>query len=257
MTRCIEYYEKCEKDGCDWCDKDKETVRTIEEYIKFYKHLEELGVPKNTTIVGVPEGAIRPLIREKDAEIKAKVISSISKSLKSGKHPVTGKFSKNNLFSESEIKSILDQERQVKQFKEEHPAFNDISDKVTQTVMDLNNDQVKEKVIEAITEKNVILSDKELDAIITDADHRVLEAAAAQRKNAPPDEPTPPLTEQEDLANYDGDDQITNAEKISFLTEHILKPQHVLFFQEMVDAGEAEDLFEAMTTVLDRVCEMG
>jgi len=38
--------------------------------------------------------ALQPLINEKNEEIKGKAISSIQKALESGKHPVTGKYSK-------------------------------------------------------------------------------------------------------------------------------------------------------------------
>lgn len=42
------------------------------------------------TIVAVPEGAIRPLIRERDTEIREKSILSVKKSLESGFKPGKG-----------------------------------------------------------------------------------------------------------------------------------------------------------------------
>ena len=106
--RCVEYYDKCEREGYDWCEKEPETVRTITEYIKLYKQLEILGVPRDTTIRGVSETAARPLIRKRDIKVREKVMLSVSKALESGKHPKTGKFLKDRQITMKMVESLVE-----------------------------------------------------------------------------------------------------------------------------------------------------
>jgi len=106
MVRCIEYYDKCESDGCNWCDKEPETVRTIQEYIKFYKELEILGVPRDATIRGVSETAARPLIRICDENIRQKAIIKCSERLNPNSKGGRGNTKK---LTESKVKEILEE----------------------------------------------------------------------------------------------------------------------------------------------------
>ena len=82
---------------CDWCkvrenietlkrlcEKDDDTWREMERVADFTK--------QNPTIAELTGGAMRPLIRETNEQIKQKAISSISKALESKKHPITGEF---------------------------------------------------------------------------------------------------------------------------------------------------------------------
>lgn len=108
MVRCVEYYDKCEREGCDWCEKDPTTVAEIQEYIKLYKDLEILGVPRTLAIARIPEGAARPLIRNRNEDVRAKALSSISNALESGKHPVTGKFLKDKQITVKVVEAVIE-----------------------------------------------------------------------------------------------------------------------------------------------------
>ena len=68
---------------------------------KFVEFVEE-----HPTFVGLTEGTIRPLLREKNEEVRVTAIESIEKSLESGKNPVTGKYT-DKLPSESDVKKVL------------------------------------------------------------------------------------------------------------------------------------------------------
>jgi predicted RNA methylase len=94
LTRCLQFYQKCERDGCAWCGKEHDAIHYIEEYIKLLKELEASGIPWDTTIVEIPEGAARPLFLERNSKIREKAIESIAESLKTHKNPLNGQFLK-------------------------------------------------------------------------------------------------------------------------------------------------------------------
>ncbi len=104
MSRCLEFYEKWAKDP-NWCEKSPEAVRLINNYMKLMDILECRGVSRETTNVGVTEGACRPLFTEKDPNIKEKAILSIKNSLETGKNPITGKFKKK--ITAGDVKKII------------------------------------------------------------------------------------------------------------------------------------------------------
>lgn len=82
---------------CDWCkirenieilkrlcEKDDDTwkeMETVADFVKEYPAIAELT-----------GGAMRPLIRERNNQIKQKAILSLSKALECKKHPITGEF---------------------------------------------------------------------------------------------------------------------------------------------------------------------
>ena len=68
MTRCEEFYDKVEKDG-NFCGMSESTVNEVKQVIVFKKEHTEFSV--------FSENAIKPLIREQDPEVKAKVISLV------------------------------------------------------------------------------------------------------------------------------------------------------------------------------------
>jgi hypothetical protein len=73
------------QDSCaDACGLDDETVRQVKSVADFCE-----GKPE---ISGLSTNAVMPLIRIQDEEVRDKAISSVSNALKSGKHPITGKF---------------------------------------------------------------------------------------------------------------------------------------------------------------------
>lgn len=102
MTRCESFYEKWKRCG-NFCEASPETAREIEEYLDFR---EETGIS------GISQSAARHLIREKDAEIKARAILAIKKSLETRKELGTGKFAKtNDMISEKQVVSTLAERR--------------------------------------------------------------------------------------------------------------------------------------------------
>jgi len=76
MSRCLEFYQKWEKDP-NWCEKCKDSVRKINRYIDLLDDFETKGIPKDKTIVFLPEGSARALISIQDENIKEKAISHI------------------------------------------------------------------------------------------------------------------------------------------------------------------------------------
>jgi hypothetical protein len=149
MVRCVEYYEKCEKDGCDWCDKDPDTVRTIKRYIEFYKELETLGVPRDATIVGISEGAARPLFGICDERIRQKAIIKCSERL----NPKQGAGRRNTKkLTEAKVKEILEEveielrNEMTEQIRAERIAsgVQEESEEQTTTTEAISNDNIKE-----------------------------------------------------------------------------------------------------------------
>lgn len=117
MTRCKEFYDKWEKEP-NWCEKCPDAVKLIDNYIKLTKELENLGIPKETTLVGLTERAARPLLAEKDPIVRDKVIESVKKDLES-KKDASGKFVK-KLNAESIEKTIkkIKQEQSAQKSKQ-------------------------------------------------------------------------------------------------------------------------------------------
>ena len=99
--RCEEYYEKWKKDP-NWCEKCQSAVSRINNYFDLAGELESKGIPKETTFVGLSEGAARPLFTEKNPVVKAKAISHVEKLLKR-ETPTGGKYKKKITIGEVKI----------------------------------------------------------------------------------------------------------------------------------------------------------
>lgn len=112
MVRCDEFYEKWKRCG-NFCEKHEKTADEIDKYLTFIEGLEE---GEQRAFAPFSARTLRPLINEKDTEIKGKAIITIKKSLNSGKDLVTGKITK-NLPTEAKIKTLI-----TKIKKEEIPA---------------------------------------------------------------------------------------------------------------------------------------
>ncbi len=104
MTRCKEFYDKWRRDP-NWCEKCKSAVSQINSYLGFIDELESRGVPREFTLVNLPESAIRPLFTEKDPNIKEGAIVSVKNWLETGKNPITGEFKKK--ITSGEVKKII------------------------------------------------------------------------------------------------------------------------------------------------------
>jgi DNA modification methylase len=82
LTRCAEFYQKCEKEGPDWCDKCPRSVEFITNYIDLINSLQDQGIPKKRTIVRFSEWSARPLFEKKNFALKEKAIEVIADSLR-------------------------------------------------------------------------------------------------------------------------------------------------------------------------------
>ena len=82
MSRCVEFYQKVEREGSDWCEKCPDAVRKIENYLDLCRELESKGIPKSQTIVSLTEGAARPLFKIRDETARQKAISDVETALK-------------------------------------------------------------------------------------------------------------------------------------------------------------------------------
>ena len=81
MVRCDEFYEKWEKCG-NFCEKHPQTAQEINKYLDFIREIEnreDIEPEVKSAMANLPERAVRPLIREKDPEIKENVIQSVRK----------------------------------------------------------------------------------------------------------------------------------------------------------------------------------
>ena len=96
MVRCDEFYKKWEECG-NFCEKHPQTAQEINKYLEFIHEIEnreDLEPEVKSAMADLPERAVRPLIREKDPEVKENVIQSVRKTVKTGKDPLSGKFTK-------------------------------------------------------------------------------------------------------------------------------------------------------------------
>jgi hypothetical protein len=73
------------------------------------KELEEVGFlcEEHPALAQTGTKPIKTLMQIPDPEIKAKVISSVEKSLESGKDPVTGEFTKKKAITETQVKQVI------------------------------------------------------------------------------------------------------------------------------------------------------
>ena len=79
MTRCEEFYEKCERDG-NFCGMERTSYVRVVAYIAFCK---ENNVPFGT----LSDRAARKLITERDSEVREEAIRRVKESIKHGNIP--------------------------------------------------------------------------------------------------------------------------------------------------------------------------
>jgi len=99
--RCPDFYRKWKKCG-NFCEKNPDTARGIEKYLDII-----LSFPAMSAL---SERALRPLIREKNPNIRDNALVSIEKALEEGKNPATGQFSKEQI-TERDISRVLEKIR--------------------------------------------------------------------------------------------------------------------------------------------------
>ena len=76
--RCEEFYAKWERCG-NFCEKHPKTAEEIDTYLSF---IEQLNEEEKRAFSPIPATTLRPLINEKDAEIKQIAISHVEKLVK-------------------------------------------------------------------------------------------------------------------------------------------------------------------------------
>lgn len=116
--RCDEFYEKWRRCG-NFCEKHPDTAAEIEALLDFIDEIKErdnLSEGAKAAFAETSARAVRPLIREKDTEIRDKAIESVGKAVESGKNPVTGRFSSKPP-TERDITSVIETIREDTQPK--------------------------------------------------------------------------------------------------------------------------------------------
>lgn len=103
MTRCKEFYDKWEQSP-NWCEKCPDAVDKINKYLELVNNLEKKGIDRFSTFVGLPESVARPLLTEKNANVREKAIESVKNCLESKKNP-SGEFQKK--LTTGDIKTII------------------------------------------------------------------------------------------------------------------------------------------------------
>ena len=81
------------------CALSNDAVIEIKKVNKFVEEYPDFAV--------LPTRVIRTVFRVRDDPVREKVISSVLKSLKSGKHPITGEFLKNKRLTERDVKKVI------------------------------------------------------------------------------------------------------------------------------------------------------
>lgn len=84
--RCEEFYAKWERCG-NFCEKHPKTAEEIDTYLSF---IEQLNEEEKRAFSPIPATTLRPLINEKDAEIKQKAIKKISEDVIGKQHAGRG-----------------------------------------------------------------------------------------------------------------------------------------------------------------------
>lgn len=169
MVRCDEFYEKWEKCG-NFCEKHPQTAQEINKYLDFIREIEnreDIEPEVKSAMADLPERAVRPLIREKDPEIKENVIQSVRKSLKSGKDPLSGKFTKKTPHKKEEIPDVhLNDIKETPSPKQERKSKPKKTPKITTRTIErmVRKEKAKKQVTKPkpaipVNEFNVIYAD--------------------------------------------------------------------------------------------------
>lgn len=80
--------------------------KTVEEKDKYHNFIGELNKEEKSEFLKISRWALRTIINEKNKKIQREAIISISKALKTGKHPITGRYTKRKL-TQLDIRNIL------------------------------------------------------------------------------------------------------------------------------------------------------
>lgn len=78
--------------GGNFCEKHPDAASKIEKYLDFIEEIEnrtDISEETKKTFGGIPEASLRPLINERDEEVRGKAIKKISEDLKGKQHDFT------------------------------------------------------------------------------------------------------------------------------------------------------------------------
>ena len=118
MVRCDEFYAKWERCG-NFCEKHPDTAERIDKYLNFIEKIEnraDIGEQAKKTIIGASEGALRPLIREQNEQIRQEAISTIEKAL--NYHNPPGSLTKKKITEKDTINAIIEAQKKISGEKE-------------------------------------------------------------------------------------------------------------------------------------------
>ncbi|MBE9595086.1 MAG: hypothetical protein IMF19_16595 [Proteobacteria bacterium] len=104
LHRCVERkkIKKAEPQG--------KHPKTAEEKDKYHDFMRQLNKEERLEFLKCSRWALKPLINERNKKIQHKAIISISKALKTGKHPITGRYTKKKL-TQNDIIAVLNKIR--------------------------------------------------------------------------------------------------------------------------------------------------
>lgn len=88
--KCINYWEKCDREGFDWCEMADQTKQEGKNYLIIAQSLKERGIEKKRTFARLPSGSVRSLISTKDDTIRVAVLDIIADHLREDKHVSAG-----------------------------------------------------------------------------------------------------------------------------------------------------------------------
>ena len=87
-----------------------EHTKTVEEKDKYHNFIGKLNKEERREFLKISRWALRPIINEKNKKITRKAIMLITKALKTGKHPITGRYTKKKL-TQNDIIAVLNKIR--------------------------------------------------------------------------------------------------------------------------------------------------
>lgn len=83
MNRCVQFYDKLEEDA-EFCELDPSERSRIKIYLTYVTHLKNTGLDKESIIRKFTSGAARPIITEKDENIKTDALNYVADCLTKG-----------------------------------------------------------------------------------------------------------------------------------------------------------------------------
>lgn len=196
MTRCKDFYEKVERDG-DFCGMNEDTLREVLTFINF--------IEENPDLSGISEKAAKPLIREKDLEVKAKAIEAIGKNISHGNVPTA-----------KQVRTILENKRVG--VKPKGHISNDLSGIYRPPIQPTISEVLQEEAVvieeEVVVEEEVVDEEEEVvdeeEEVVTEEENLVMPGAQEddfesipQMPEMVPQGPTPVVEEEDNEKDND------------------------------------------------------